>query len=203
MSRKHCGFFFVILAATRLCIASGAGPLSPTQIVITAEHDGWGSRSTNLTLILSNGVYAADTYTVAPVLVSNLMAAAKCPWPKPATNTWPRFTIDLANLGLTPAWVKTNYPRLLEAFSGDLGKGAFPNASERQRAWLTNALADIELLGEGARRCFGTFWTDDYPSLELRFQGDQRLLRSFTINRVGVFVGLEGTITEVVPPEPK
>jgi hypothetical protein len=46
----------------------------------------------------------------------------------------------------------------------------FPNTSERQRAWLTNALADVELLGEAVRGGFGTMWTDDYPSLELRFE---------------------------------
>ncbi len=172
MSRKHSKVLFVVLAATKLCTAAGAGLLSPTQIVISAEHSGWGFRSTNLTLVLSNGVFAAGTYTVAPALVSNLVAVAKRPWPKAATNTWPRFTIDPANLGLNAAWMKTNYQRLLESYSDKGGTRAFPNASERQRAWLTNALADTELLGEALRGCFGTFWTDDYPSLELRFEND-------------------------------
>jgi hypothetical protein len=38
---------------------------------------------------------------------------------------------------------------------------------------------------------------------ELGFEGDERMLRSSTINLVGIFVGPEGTITEVVPPERK
>lgn len=172
MSRKNSIFFFVILAATNLCTTAGAGPLSPTQIVIRAEHRGWSSASTNLTLTLSNGVYAAGAYTVAPPLISNLMAVAKRPWPQPGTNAWPRFTIDSVNLGLDAAWVKSNYQRLLQAYSGDSGKGVFHNVSERQRAWLTNALADVELLGDAVRGGFGTMWTDDYPSLELRFEND-------------------------------
>jgi hypothetical protein len=173
MSRKNSIFFFVILAATNLCQTADAGPLPPTQIVIRADHSGWSSASTNLTLTLSNGVYAAGTYTVAPVLISNLITAAKRPWPQPGTNAWPRFTIDPVNLGLDAAWVKSNYQRLLQAYSGDSDKGVFPNTSERQRAWLTNALADVELLGDAVRGCFGTMgWTDDYPSLELRFEND-------------------------------
>ena len=172
MSRKHSIFLPIILAATSVCSA-GTGGLLPTQIVIRAEHFGWGFRSTNLTLTLSNGVYAAGTYTVAPALISNLMAVAKRPWPQPPTNAWPRFIVDPVNLGLDAAWLKTNYQPLLQSFSTNSGKGPFPNTSERQRAWLTNALADLDLLGEGLRGLFaGGMWTDDYPSLELRFEHD-------------------------------
>ena len=91
MNRKHSKLFLVVLAASHLYTAAGAGPLFPTDIVISAEHLGWGSRSTNLTLALSNGVYAAGNYTVAPALVSNLLAFARRPWPKPNTNTWSNF----------------------------------------------------------------------------------------------------------------
>jgi hypothetical protein len=172
MSRRHSISLSIILATTTLCTTAGGGPPAPSRIEIRAEHSGWGSRSTNLTLILYNGVYVAGTYTVAPALISNLMAVAKHPWPKPATNTWPSFTVVPANLGLDAAWLRTNYQRLLQAFSTNTDNVPFPKASERQRAWLTNALADVELLGEGLRGCFGTFWTDDYPSLELRFEND-------------------------------
>jgi len=171
MKQKSCTSLSVLLATASLCTAVRAESLFPTHVVISAEHSGWGIRSTNLTLTLTNGVYAAGTYTVAPTVVSNLLAVARRPWPKPDTNVWPRFTIDLANLGLDDAWVRTNYPRLLEAFSDDSGR-VFANASERQRAWLTNALADIGLLGEALRGGFGRFWTDDYPSMELRFEND-------------------------------
>jgi hypothetical protein len=68
--------------------------------------------------------------------------------------------------------VKTNYQRLLGAFSGKAETGPFPNASEKQRMWLTNAMADNTLLGDAVRQGFGGFWTDDYPSLELRFETD-------------------------------
>jgi hypothetical protein len=43
----------------------------------------------------------------------------------------------------------------------------------------------------------------DWKPDELGFQGDQRMLHSSTINRVGVFMGPTGTITEVVLPERK
>ncbi len=172
MNRMHSIFLFVILAATDLCTAAGGGPPFPNRIVIRAEHSSWGFASTNLTLTLSNGVYAAGTYGVPPPLISNLMAAARRPWPKPAKGTWPRFGIDPANLGLNAAWVKTNYERLLQGYSGNLEKGVFPNASARQRTWLTNALADVQLLGQALRDYFQAFWTDDSPTLELRFEHD-------------------------------
>ncbi len=129
-------------------------------------------RSTNLTLVFSNGLYAAESYTVPASLISNLMAAAVRPWPKPGSNAWPGFTLDPANLGLDAAWLKTNYQRLLDSYAAKPGGIPFPNASERQRAWLTNTLTDLDLLGEGVRRPYATFWTDDYPSLELRFERD-------------------------------
>jgi hypothetical protein len=173
MSRNPFIIFTVILTAANLCTAVRGGPRSPNRVLIRAEHSGWAFRSTNLTLILSKGVYAAGTYTVAPALISNLMAVAKRPWPQPATNAWPRFIVDPVNLGLDAAWLKTNYQPLLQSFSTNSEKGPFPNTSERQRAWLTNALADLELLGEGLRGLFGGgMWTDDYPSLELRFEHD-------------------------------
>jgi len=177
--RKECAEL-LRRAATELRIAApgatGSGRRTnqvsmPTHIVIRSDQFGRGSfKSTGHTLVLSNGVYAAETYTVAPALISNLMAVAKRPWPKPSTNTWHGFAIDPANLGLNAAWVKSNYQRLLESYSDKSRREAFPNASERQRAWLTNALGDLELLGDGLRGCFAGFLTDDYPSLELRFE---------------------------------
>lgn len=69
----------LLLAATNWCTTLGAAPLFVTQIVIHAEHSGWGFLSTNLTLRLTNGVYTSGTYTVAPAVISNLMAAARAP----------------------------------------------------------------------------------------------------------------------------
>jgi hypothetical protein len=172
MKAKRCIWLAIVLAGTPLCAQAGTGPMLPNQIIITAEHSGWGFRSTNLTLVLSNGVYGAGSYAVAPNLVSNLIALAKRPWPRPPTNSWPSFMIDPANFGLDDAWLRTNYPRLLQSFSTNTDNMPFPNASEQQRAWLTNALGDIGLLGEVLRDCFRVSWTDDYPKLELRFEQD-------------------------------
>ena len=162
----------ILLAAINSCTYVGASPLSPTRILIRAEQGGWGVVSTNLTLRLTNGVYAAGTYTVDPSLVSHLMTVAKHPWPLAATNTWPRVIIDPVNLGLNAAWVKTNHQSLLQAFSGNTEQGVFPNASERQRAWLTQAIADLQCLNEAVRGYYRSSWSDDYPSVELRFQQD-------------------------------
>jgi hypothetical protein len=150
-------------------VRAATGLEFPNQVNIRSEHWGWGSSSTNLTLTLTNGVFSAGRYTVAPSLISNLLAAAKRPWPKPPANSWPPFSIDTQNLGLTRDWLKTNYDRLLRAYSAEEGP-VFPNTSQRQRAWLTNALADINLLAEALRGPFGGIWTDDYPTLELRFE---------------------------------
>ena len=43
----------------------------------------------------------------------------------------------------------------------------------------------------------------DWKPDELGFQGEQRMLQSSSINIVGVFVGPEGRITDVVPPQRK
>jgi len=184
MKLKHSILSVVILAVTSLCPAADGGPFSPDRVIIRAESSGWGLAVTNLTLVLSNGVYSAGTYTVAPALVSNLIAVAQRPWPKAGTNSWPSYFIDPANLGLNAAWVKSNYQRLLQAYSGESGKGVFPNASVRQRTWLTNGLADMNLLEESARGYFRTMWTDDYPSLELRFENDngQGVVQLFRLN---------------------
>ena len=169
MGRKHFAFLFMILAATCWGTALGA---SPSRIFICAEQGGWGVESTNLILNWSNGVYAAGAYTVSPSLVSHLMTVANRPWPQPATNTRPRVIIDPVNLGLNAAWVKTNHQRLLQAFSGNSEQGIFPNASDRQRAWLTQAMADVELLSEAVHGYYRSSWTHDDPSLELRFESD-------------------------------
>jgi hypothetical protein len=176
-----------LLAASGLTLGNlrAAEQTLPTRIVVRAEHEGWGSRATNLTLVWTNGVYAAPGLTVAPASVSNLLVAARRPWPLPPSNSWPHFTIDVANLGLDTAWLRTNYERLLRSFGGQAEQGIFPNASERQRQWLTNALGDIGLLGEAIRGGFGSLWTDDYPSLEVRFEQDtsegaQLMLRLFS-----------------------
>jgi hypothetical protein len=149
-----------------------AGPSLPARVVIQADYSGWSHASTNLTLTLSNGVYVAGAYAVAPALISTLLKAAARPWPQPATNAWPPFIVDPANLGLDATWAKSNHQRLIEAYAGNGEKGVFPNASERQRAWLSKAAADVELLGEAVRGGFGGGWTDDYPSLEVRFESD-------------------------------
>lgn len=176
--------FLSIWAGTVLASSAAGTPPLPTHVLIKAEHSGWGIRQTNLSLVLGNGVYAAGNYTVAPALVSNLMTTARRPWPQPATNSWPSFTLEPANLGLNAAWVKTNYSRLLEAYFPKTEMRPFPNVSDAQRAWLTNALADTELLGEATREAFRVSWTDDYPSMELRFERDdgQTLEQVFRLN---------------------
>ena len=82
VSSRSCSH--AIHLRTHLCTAAGGGPPSPTQVVISAGYSGWSFASTNLTLTLTNGVYAAGAHTVAPKLISNLMAAARKRWPKPA-----------------------------------------------------------------------------------------------------------------------
>lgn len=172
MGQMYLRMLFVIVAVANWCTTLGASTGFPTRILIRAEQGGWGVESTNLILNRSNGVYAAEAYMVAPSLVSHLMTVASRPWPQPATNTWPRVIIDPVNLGLNAAWVKTNHQRLLQAFSGNSEQGIFPNASDRQRAWLTQAMADVELLGEAVRGYFRSSWSDDDPSLELWFEND-------------------------------
>ena len=83
MNQKHSIFLSVILAATSLCTMASTGGSLPTQIVIRAEHFGWGFRTTNLTLVFSNGVYAAGTYTVAPALIST-----PCPSGQGSNTGW-------------------------------------------------------------------------------------------------------------------
>ncbi len=165
----NCFAACAVFAASSIC--AGAAALFPNQVVIHSEHWGWGTRSTNLTLVLTDGVFSAGDYGVAPSTISNVLLAAKSPWPTPSTNSWPRFTVDTENLGLTRAWLNNNYERLRRSCSDKEGP-VFPNTSERQRAWLTNALADIDLHSEALRGRFGNFWTDDYPTLELRFEHD-------------------------------
>ncbi len=169
---------WLLFACCTVCAAGDKRVPAATHIVIRAEHMGWGSRATNLTLVWSNGAFAAGTYTVPASVVSNLLAIAGRPWTYVAEPTnskgyrLPSQQVDPANLGLDVAWVKNNRERLLQHFAGKSGEGLFPNASARQRAWLTNALADQVFLEKCLQAQFDGFWTDDYPRLELRFDKD-------------------------------
>jgi hypothetical protein len=154
-----------LTAAAVPCFAQGKAQ-EISKFTIHATHMGWGSTSTNLTLVRSNGVFAAGAFSVPVAAVSNLLAAARGPRLK---------QVDPANLGLNAAWLATNRSRLLGAFAGETEKGVFPNASARQREWLTNALLDLDLLGEMVGNYYsGLRWTDDYPEMELRFEKEER-----------------------------
>jgi hypothetical protein len=132
MSPSQSLFLIAMLAASGVSAPAAALSL-PTEIIIYSEHLSFSRSSTNLTLILSNGVYAAESYTVPAALVSNLVAAAVRPWPKPPTNSWPGFTLDPANLGLDAAWLKSNYQQLLDSYAASPGGIPFPNSSDQQR----------------------------------------------------------------------
>ena len=88
------------------------------------------------------------------------------------------------------------YDRIQPALRRSLG---FLLREGLQRASEWAVLEDGRLLLYG----FAGDGVLDWKPDELGFQGDQRMLGSFNINRVGVFVGPEGKITEVVPPERK
>jgi hypothetical protein len=168
MTAKHLAICALLAVASA---GAGAGGELPNRVDIRSEHNGWGHTLTNLSLTFTNGVFAAGDYTVPAAAIANVLAAAERPWPKPPANSRPYFTIDPENFGLTRYWLEANYERLLRAYSAEAGP-AFPNASEPQRAWLTNELADIDLLAEALRDHFRGSWTDDYPTLELRLEHD-------------------------------
>ncbi len=161
----------LVIASESSSGCAGTGSIFPNHVVILSTRESWGFVSTNLFLTFTNGAFSTGNYSVNPSLISNVLAAALRPWPKPASNTWPRFTIDAPNLGLTRDWVKGNYGRLLDAYSNTEGV-AFPRASEQQRAWLTNALADTDLLTTTLGRWFVDLRIDDRPTMELRFEHD-------------------------------
>jgi len=88
------------------------------------------------------------------------------------------------------------YDRIQPALARSLGfllREGFQRASE----WA--------ILEDGRLLLYG-FTGDgvlDWKPEELGFEGDRRMLRSFAINRVGVFVGPDGSLKEVVPSERK
>jgi hypothetical protein len=88
------------------------------------------------------------------------------------------------------------YDRIQPALRRSLGL-LLREGSHRSSEWVI--LEDGRLLLYG----FAGDGVLDWKPDELGFQGEQRMLGSFNINRVGVFVGPKGTITEVVPPERK
>lgn len=170
------------LLATRLAAAGAQGDAAAaapwqsdvdfreiTVLTIQAKHMGWGVVETNLTLIRSNGLFVGADHGVPEAAVSNLLAVMGLP---------PREKMDPANLGLTPEWLETNRDRVLTAFGGKRNDAIFPLASPRQRAWLTNALLDLDFLGEVIRSSVNTHWTDDYPEIHLGFsRGDREVAR--------------------------
>jgi hypothetical protein len=190
MTAKHLAICALLAVASA---GAGAGGELPNRVDIRSEHNGWGHTLTNLSLTFTNGVFAAGDYTVPAAAIANVLAAAERPWPKPPANSRPYFTIDPENFGLTRYWLEANYERLLRAYSAEAGP-AFPNASEQWAVLNDGRLLIYGFTGDGVL---------DWKPDELGFTGDARKLQSFFINRIGVFVGPQGEIAEVVQPQGK
>jgi hypothetical protein len=136
-----------------------------SKVTIQGSQMGWSSEKANLTLVRSNAQFVGTLHSVPEAVVSNLLAVMRGP---------PRTQIDPDNLGLTPAWLQSNRDRLLTAFGGETSGAIFPLASPRQRAWLTNALFDLNLLGGAVRDSVNRFWTDDHPEIRIGFDSGDR-----------------------------
>lgn len=181
MKALQLAFSFLLLAA-RLAAAGAQGDAAaapPQQsgvdfreikvLTIHAKHMGWGTVETNLTLWRHEDRFIGEGHAVPEAVVFNLLAAMQ---------RRPLDKIDPGNLGLTPEWVATNRTRLLTAFGGQEENTVFPRASARQRAWLTNALLDVEILGDLVRGSIYSHHTDDYPEIHLVFsRGDTEVAR--------------------------
>lgn len=140
-----------------------------SKVTIQARHTGWGSVETNLTLVRSNSRFVDGGHSVPEAVVSNLLATLREP---------PRTEIDPVDLGLTSSWLAANQTRLLSAFGGGAKDAIFPRASPRQRAWLTNALLDLGILGDAVRSITHSLWSDDSPEVEIAFsRGEVEVVR--------------------------
>jgi len=140
-----------------------------SSVTIESRHLSFHSAETNLILIRSNGLFVGAGHEVPELIVSNLLAGMR---------QTPRTQVDPVDLGLTPDWLETNRHRLLTAFGGQAKDAVFPLASPRQRAWLTNALFDLELLKEVIRKDSYRFWSDDLPRITVLFSnGDREVAR--------------------------
>lgn len=140
-----------------------------SKVTIQASHMNGGLVKTNLILTRSNSVFTTRDHSVPETAVSNLLVALQKP---------PQAEINPADLGLTTSWLSTNQERLLGAFRGETKGVAFPLASPRQREWLTNALLNLDLLGDLVRGNPVRFWTSDYPEIVIGFnRGDTEVAR--------------------------
>ncbi len=140
--------------------SSGVDFREITVLSIHAKHMDWGTVETNLTLWRNQERFISEGHTVPEAVGLNLLAAMQ---------RRPLDKIEPGNLGLTPEWVAANRTKLLTAFGGQETNAIFPRASARQRTWLTNALFDLDLLGEVVRSSVNTRWTDDYPQISIKF----------------------------------
>jgi len=140
-------------------LAATNKPIKIDSVSILSTYSGWVSTQASLTLTYRNGQFEGNGHSVPASVISNLLALLREP---------PRAEIQPEDLGLTPDWLTANRQRLLTAFGGEDKEAIFPLASPRQRAWLTNALFDLKLLGELVRGSAFDVWSDDYPEITIR-----------------------------------
>jgi hypothetical protein len=185
--------------ATALCLGLGTTIVALAQpgqsdmaatdiskVTIQGSQMGWGSEKANLTLVRSNAEFVGTLHFVPEAVVSNLLAVMRRP---------PRTQIDPDNLGLTPAWLESNRDRLLAAFGGETSGAIFPLASPRQRAWLTNALFDLNLLGGVVRDSAYRFWSDDHPEIRIGFSsGDRAVAQLHSTRQMSFMLPWEVTL---------
>jgi len=155
-SRTWIGFSFPCLWLLLCLLTSPArAQKAVRQIEIVS---GWGGLGTaqkaTVTIRSENGVFLRGGKPVDSKLVDNLVAALAAPLiAKP----------ELANLGITPEWLKT---QIVPA--EDRMQGAFPDALSTQKKLFEGSLTDPRFVAKVLPDLFNFTRFDDYPFVHVQ-----------------------------------
>ena len=148
----------LILSVSVLCsvpIRTAAQTPGVTQIKILSGWGGLGTpKSDELTITRKGDVYFAGSKRINVQLINNLAHAVS----SPAIPT-----INLANLGITQAWLDANAEKGLKDYADSYYSSASPN----QQALYLSTFRDVAFMKVLLPSLYPGMWTDDYPWFEV------------------------------------
>jgi WG containing repeat len=153
-SKLTASLLRIFLASLSL---SASAAQSPKQVSRVEIRSGWGGlgNSQNAALVIrqEKGEFRCEGQRVDPSLVAALVSALNAPiLPK----------LDLANIGITPAWLERNVARAEQNLAAE-----FSDATASQKDLFAKSFTDPAVIAKVVPQLFQYVKMDDYPYAEV------------------------------------
>ena len=146
-------------------MSSTAFPADVETLTIKSSLRSPPGTSDELAIVRKNGRYLADGKEIDPKLIDDLVAAINSP---------PVKKLDLANLGITQAWLAENSEVAIRDTRSE-------DASPKQKDLFVTSFRNMTSIEKAIADYYKGGWTDDYPRFDLTLvctNGKRTRLRS-------------------------